>query len=216
MSPIHRRPFLLGTSSLVAVLSLPGCFGSFGAFNALVKFNKGISDSKWLQWLLFLGLIILPVYELFVLGDILIFNTIEFYSGKNPISSSTHDLGNGKALALSRDAANPNRVRVEITTRLGGGAVERRVFFIEKGPTGFSVMDARGELLARATSERGLVDLLGAGGELLAAVDDDAATSMAAAIAGGASPTALLSEHVRSTGRASAIAAASVLNRTTF
>jgi len=61
------------------------CFGSFAATRALYNFNKGVSQDKWLQELVFLGLIILPAYSLFALGDVIIFNSIEFWGGNNPI-----------------------------------------------------------------------------------------------------------------------------------
>lgn len=208
MTPVSRRPFLLATTTLLAAAALPGCFGSFAATNALWKFNKGVSDSKWLQWLLFLGLIILPVYELFTFADAIVFNTIEFFTGKNVISASTKDLGNGRKLALARDAKDMNVVRAELSTRHDDGSVSRKVFLIQKEEAGFALLDVERRLLGRVTDERGLVVLFGADGRRLLALDLEAATAMTDAIASGASPSAVIEEHVRSTGHASAIASA--------
>jgi hypothetical protein len=74
---------------LIAALAVTqsACFGSFAATRALYKFNKGVSQDKWLQWLAFLGLTILPAYWLFAVGDTLIFNSIEFWGGSNPINA---------------------------------------------------------------------------------------------------------------------------------
>jgi len=60
--------------------------GSFSAFNNLKDWNQGATDSKFLDNLIFWGLNIVPVYPLFFLGDALIFNVIEFWSGSNPVA----------------------------------------------------------------------------------------------------------------------------------
>lgn len=63
-----------------------GCFGGFRATSAIYHWNKGIGGGKWVQWLVFFGLFVIPVYELFALGDILIFNSLEFWTGSNPLA----------------------------------------------------------------------------------------------------------------------------------
>lgn len=203
-----RRCFLLGAATFTAAGAVTGCFGSFGATTALWRFNKGVSDNKWLQWLVFLGLSILPVYELFVLGDVIVINTIEFYTGKNPIGSA-QNLGGGRTLALSPDAKDPNLVRAEIRTERQGAPALVRVFFIEKQDTGFVIMDEQHRVVTRTTGQRGGVDLFGPGGELLLSMDDPTASSLADAIEQGASPMAVLERHARASGRAVAIARAS-------
>jgi hypothetical protein len=62
------------------------CFGSFHLTRKLVGFNKTISPNKWIQWLVFLGLNIIPVYEFASLGDVIFANSVEFWTGKNPIT----------------------------------------------------------------------------------------------------------------------------------
>ena len=208
MKSISRRPFLLGTTSLVAIGALSGCFGSFGATNALWRFNKGVSDSKWLQWLVFLGLAILPVYDLFILADALVLNTIEFYTGKNPIRSASKDVGGGRTLALSRDEANPSRVRAEIATAKADGSVSRQAFFIHKGDASFVVTDAGGRVLSRTSHDGAQTNLFGAEGKLLVSLDEKATESMASAIGAGGSVSAVIDEHVRSVGVANEVASA--------
>jgi hypothetical protein len=209
MSIPSRRRFLLGAATLTAESAMTGCFGSFGATTALWKFNKGVSDNKWLQWLVFLGLSILPVYELFVLGDVIVINTIEFYTGKNPIGASAQNLGGGRMLALSRDAKDPNLVRAEIRTEREGAPALVRVFFIEKQDKGLVIMDEQHRVVTRTTGQRGVIELFGPGGELLLSMDDPKASAVADAIEQGASPMAVLELHARATGRAVAIARAS-------
>lgn len=69
----------------VAILST-SCLGSFTAFNNLKDWNQEITGNKFVNNLIFWGLNIVPVYGLFFVGDALIFNTIEFWSGSNPLA----------------------------------------------------------------------------------------------------------------------------------
>lgn len=71
---------------LAVSLMSSSCLGSFAAFNNLKDWNMQISDSKFVNNLVFWGLNIIPVYGLFFLGDTIIFNVIEFWSGSNPIA----------------------------------------------------------------------------------------------------------------------------------
>lgn len=65
---------------------LSGCYGPFALTSKLHDWNGQVSNSKFVNELVFLGLCILPAYELCVLGDGLIFNSIEFWGGSNPIA----------------------------------------------------------------------------------------------------------------------------------
>ena len=57
--------------------STSSCIGSFGLFNNILEWNKGISN-KFVGELAFIGLWIVPVYEISLMADALVFNTIEF------------------------------------------------------------------------------------------------------------------------------------------
>lgn len=72
------------------------CYGPFNLTKTLHKWNGQIKGSgqvtdKWMRELVFLGLVILPVYEFAALGDAIIFNSIEFWTGDNPIKASDKD-----------------------------------------------------------------------------------------------------------------------------
>ena len=78
---------VLAVALLVAsVPSLIGCYGPFRLSTKLHNWNGQVSNKKFVNELVFLGFCILPAYELCLLGDALIFNSIEFWSGNNPIS----------------------------------------------------------------------------------------------------------------------------------
>lgn len=74
--------------SCALVLMLTGCFGSFEATRGVHKWNKSISHNKLAQEALFLGLIIIPVYGVATLLDAIIINSIEFWTGDNPMAKA--------------------------------------------------------------------------------------------------------------------------------
>jgi hypothetical protein len=80
---------LLAPAALVLGLGLAvpqtGCYGSYGAFKKVNAWNGEVTGNKVANSAIHLGMWILPVYPLVLLGDFLIFNTIEFATGSNPI-----------------------------------------------------------------------------------------------------------------------------------
>lgn len=79
-------------SILGAVLALglttTSCLGPNNAWENLHQWNRTVTDSKWANEGIFLVLTIIPVYGLFYLGDIIIFNSLEFWGADNPIEPS--------------------------------------------------------------------------------------------------------------------------------
>jgi len=76
------------TLALILALGLGvSCVGPYNAFNGVSSWNSRATESKWLNELIHIGLWIIPVYPLAVVGDYLIFNSIEFWGGENPIGA---------------------------------------------------------------------------------------------------------------------------------
>lgn len=61
------------------------CVGSFALTNKLLSWNKQVGN-KFVNELVFFAFWILPVYEVSCLADILVINSIEFWSGSNPVA----------------------------------------------------------------------------------------------------------------------------------
>lgn len=66
-------------------LVLSSCIGSFNLTNKVKDWNEGLG-SKFVNELVFIGLHIIPVYELTILADVLVLNSIEFWTGNSAIS----------------------------------------------------------------------------------------------------------------------------------
>lgn len=62
------------------------CIGSFGLHSKLVNWNQNIG-SKFVNELVYLAFNIIPVYGVCYLADALVINSIEFWSGSNPMAS---------------------------------------------------------------------------------------------------------------------------------
>ena len=63
------------------------CIGSFSLTKSVMSWNRSIG-SKFVNELVFFAFWILPVYEVTALADVLVINSIEFWSGENPLSAS--------------------------------------------------------------------------------------------------------------------------------
>lgn len=74
---------LIGMTSIATT----SCIGSFALTKSVLNWNKGI-DNKVVNELVFVAFWILPVYEVSALADLLVLNSIEFWSGNNPMTSS--------------------------------------------------------------------------------------------------------------------------------
>lgn len=73
---------LIMTASLV----MSSCIGSFGLFNKVLDWNKDATGNKFLNELIFI--VISPAYALCGTADLLVLNTIEFWTGSNPLAAN--------------------------------------------------------------------------------------------------------------------------------
>jgi hypothetical protein len=92
--------------SLCAAVSMQSCIGKFALTNRLLSWNQSVGN-KFVNELVFFAFWVLPVYEVSALADVIVLNSIEFWSGENPLASTKttkiegHD---GQMYAIQRDA----------------------------------------------------------------------------------------------------------------
>ena len=82
---------------VAASILFSSCIGSFQLTSKVKNFNDGIG-SKWVNELVFLAFCIVPVYELSALADVLVLNSIEFWTGKKSLA----DAGETKTIKNSK------------------------------------------------------------------------------------------------------------------
>ncbi len=113
---LHRQlAFRLSVLALALCLGASGCFGPFKLTRKLYAWNAQAGD-KWPQEFMFLVLTWVPVYGLAAVGDAIIFNSMEFWTGRNPIDETprrrsvlptTRRIVRGDAAALLSYAESP-------------------------------------------------------------------------------------------------------------
>ncbi len=110
---------------LVFTLGASGCYGGFPLTKALYKFNGEIkingneSTNRVAQSVVMVVLVIVPIYRLAALADALIINSIEFWTGKDPLKAGaepairTVERGNERFVQTFSRAASAREMRIE-------------------------------------------------------------------------------------------------------
>ncbi len=151
-----------GLALAAAVLST-GCYGSFQLTQKIHSINGSIcgtekgpsSASAWGTEVVFL--IASPVYGIGAFIDALILNSIEFWTGSNPMASAlVTKLDDGRELRL--EMVGETTVKVEI---LENGTVAE-TYSIERANGASVLRDAAGNEVAAAASVDGAVELVAA------------------------------------------------------
>lgn len=141
------------------MMATTACYGPFNLTKNVYHWNSGIKGSgevsdKWMKEFVFFGMIVVPVYMFSALLDGFIFNSIQFWSGDNPV----------KAADLNREGTTKMVVLGETTirwTQTGEGAlvtyerhgvVDRRATIIASD-AGYRLIDENGIVLAEAEYE---------------------------------------------------------------
>ena len=73
---------------LCGSLMFSSCIGSFALFNKVKDWNESISDNKLVNELIYLAMWIVPVYEISFFVDNVLLNSVEFWTGNNPIANA--------------------------------------------------------------------------------------------------------------------------------
>ncbi len=110
---------------LVFTLGASGCYGGFPLTKALYKFNGEIkingneSTNRVAQSVVMVVLVIVPIYQLAALADALIVNSIEFWTGKDPLKAGaepairTVERGNERFVQTFIRTASAKEMRIE-------------------------------------------------------------------------------------------------------
>ena len=72
---------------LILAFVFTGCTGSFKVTKAVYHFHRSQKD-KYVDEILFLGCAIFQIYTIAGLADAIVLNTIEFWTGRNPMVSN--------------------------------------------------------------------------------------------------------------------------------
>lgn len=141
---MNRRQLML--AAFPAALT-PGCIGSFALTGRILEWNRGFSPI--VSEVVFLVFLFFPVYEVAVFLDAIVFNTLEFFTGSNPVAKAE-----GEDEELQQVDVGP-RTRMRLRRRRGGVEVtliepdgSRTLRRFEASDAGARVYDENDELLA--------------------------------------------------------------------
>lgn len=158
--PLRRyRGVIAGVLALAMLVSSAGCFGSFRVLKSVHKFNKEVNEEKFVQELVFLVLVIIPVYSVATLADAIVVNSIEFWTGENPIADPSVRVFESEDGVARIQRLDADRLRVDVT-RVDGTTES---FTLQKSGTDVRAIDDAGEVIACATTRDGRPVLLPAG-----------------------------------------------------
>ena len=133
------------------------CTGPFKLTKRVHKWQTSF-ENKWVDEVAFLGCVILPVYSLSTLGDAIIFNSIEFWTGDNPMDAEAVKLeedGQTVKMALQEDGS----------IRISDG---QKVLNLERTENGVTAEDASGNVIYQAVKgEDNRVSVYDASGNLV-------------------------------------------------
>ncbi|MBD5371211.1 MAG: DUF3332 domain-containing protein [Bacteroides sp.] len=85
MKKRYLTPAIIGV--VLASMTMTSCIGSFRLTHSVLKWNQQVG-SKVINEIVFFAFWVLPVYEVTSLADLLVINSIEFWSGRNPLTAS--------------------------------------------------------------------------------------------------------------------------------
>lgn len=90
-----------------------GCMGTQGLGGKVKKFNLTVTENRWGREGVFLALNLLWVYRICTVLDLFIFNSIEFWSGSNPINGSSPLVDVPPAMVQKMALREINKAQVE-------------------------------------------------------------------------------------------------------
>jgi Domain of unknown function (DUF3332) len=130
------------------------CYGPFNLTRNVYHWNSNIKggkevNEKWMKEIVFFGMIIIPVYMFSALLDAFIFNSIQFWSGDNPIKASDLDDDGQTKVAQVGDltmrwTSTSEGATVTYERR---GIIERRAMIVSSA-TGYRLVNEGGNTLA--------------------------------------------------------------------
>lgn len=149
-APMHRARRILGALLIGVFLPLAAtsCFGSFQLTRKVYEFNRTISYDKWIRWITFLVFVVVPVYGFASLVDAVFANSVEFWTGNNPITASAGETRTVQAPDGSWARATwQDDGRVQLLLVEPGG--REHTLWLVRDPAGAAALDASGRVVAR-------------------------------------------------------------------
>jgi len=138
---------LMACTLTVSTLSTIGCIGKFAAFNGLREWNSKFTKNKFVNWLVFIVLWAIPVYEILMLADGLVINSIEFWTGSNPVAlgDTYHETdANGNTVTAVKMEDGSLYMRLDASTG------ESQELVLQRDEEIIRILDTKGNVIREA------------------------------------------------------------------
>ena len=133
------------------MIVLSGCYGKNACFNKLHDWNGTLGD-KWINSIVHFFLFLLPIYGICLfLVDGLVLNTVEFWTGSNPLASGDSYFekdAQGNSIAAVKNA--DGSMSVEVTTAKG----EKANLTLQRDENVVRALDNEGNVVAQYEIEK--------------------------------------------------------------
>ena len=121
-----QRSHRMGIGFLALALFVSGCYGPFNLTRRLYRWNGQVGTTKWEREFVFVLLAWLPVYGLSVLGDAIVFNSMEFWTGNNPVEPP--EMKKAALSVTKRIARGDDEAVLTYTPAVDGGTLQVQQF----------------------------------------------------------------------------------------
>lgn len=143
-----KKSFKFSALLLSATILLSSCIGSFGLTNKVKDWNESLGN-KFVNELVFVCMHIVPVYPIAIFADAVVLNSIEFWTGENPMAANV-----GETKIVTNTAGED----IQITTtengyNLSNGEQEMQLVFDEAENTWSAVYDNESVKLMQFTGD---------------------------------------------------------------
>ena len=153
---------------LAACFLCQSCIGSFSLTNKVLQWNKNVNN-KLVNELVFFAFWVLPVYEVTSIADLLVINSIEFWSGNKPLESDNKVIKTDEGdyfIAVSEkgyEISSPDGKTISFefdsesqTWSLDCGNGEKTDFLRYTDPDNVQVLDRNGEFVDIPLTQDGI------------------------------------------------------------
>ena len=150
-----NRRFIALLASLIMLASIgTGCIGRFALSGKVRAFNLEATEDRWGREILFVCLYVIPVYPFAGTIDIIIVNSIEFWTGTNPIDNgpsvtpvALNEWTTDEGTQITMIHRGDDSIDVSLISIDG----EERFLNLKRSENGVVASDASGEVLADST-----------------------------------------------------------------
>jgi Domain of unknown function (DUF3332) len=144
----------LAAALTTTAFGLQGCYGSFNLTRKLYTWNGNLGD-KWINSLAMFAMLVLPVYSVAGLVDYVLLNTVEFWTGKNPVAMAPGEKEEKLVTVQGRNyLAIATQNRFQLTPTDGGAALN--LVYVESDKAWYSEIEGEKILIAEWMDENSL------------------------------------------------------------